>query len=1197
MATFKDWALQYVLADEEPVQRELAQKAAREIESSRASSTVVGNWAASIQQWLTTAHAKDSDQMDEGEDGGSGDIIARAKALGFLADTLQALDKNMLRADQVVRLAGFFGAMFSYDHKAGITASAKALRQLYSMKNFKPDVGVQMVDAVLMIKEDFRLQTPVTRLEIYELFLGLFQDQAVSSLLQHKYGSSQGFIVDLLRLCQNERDPRNLLVWFKILGVLLADYAPSADVTEEIFKTFSAYFPISLKSSATPIGITAEDLKSAVRACFAAHQRVAPLAFPYLMQKLDQGDAVTVAVKVDILRTIKACLDEYDHPQNSVVPFVEKIWNSLKYEVRNGEVKETIDATLDVLRAIANKLDGTKSQKLDVSLLKSYIDIVFKDCRDDLSNPTYTKQAGLLLMTVITANIRAYTLESGGFVECIRQNLRQPKSPSHTRDLLLLLNSALKSRLDLVRNRKEGHPEDEELLRTEPRAHLDALFHEVYLPIWVKKANEPDADTVDVLKKVTQGLALLVSQRVLQPDGALSLLCSGTTCSEICSLLTQSLIKGLALSSNDNITDDTVLEDEAVLALRTVVMSYTDGYIEIASRAKAEIQKRQWSNPSRYSLNALKDLLSRLAFIGCSEIPSRVSVEGKSQKTLSALQHLVTLIATLLNIFPLSSPSGSARFADHSARESSLANAHVISALHGGMLHFRDACASRYQKEVLVAYSGSDRSWIEEFSGLPFNWLQQLQGPDGLRDETIELLREDDPEVYRQYLRLGLFTVRYIYRKAASGSQTLWNERILAQVANITALVVRALDEKLQITCDLAHEAFRFFHAGDGSLEQKPTKPLTELLTLGILEGLRPGALADLYIPGGAAEAFLCNTADLGPFPSRASEIRAAIGAILVNKYKGGPSTCDPESQTIKKVLGFWANQIKVATSSVDIDINTFEAYNSIAMYIFAGAIARQDKSVVQEAVPVLHEAIASGHHNGELVARSMGILVKDNNLLSEENHAVVKRLYKQWAYSQLVRPLYKLALPTGKEADVWATNRYTAAILAVVSNCPFKVYEEDVEVLTRLLIATLGGNRITAGLSKQAARMQVASALEILVQILANEPESLKGHLKAVIGGAMNVHQEASLDTREVDESSFKYTIKPTGAGADLYAVSCRKLTLQLLGLIPSKFEERHLLPYALQLKRMLATASGDPVREVRKVALLARGGWAKVG
>ena len=69
-----------------------------------------------------------------------------------------------------------------------------------------------------------------------------------------------------------------------------------------------------------------------------------------------------------------------------------------------------------------------------------------------------------------------------------------------------------------------------------------------------------------------------------------------------------------------------------------------------------------------------------------------------------------------------------------------------------------------------------------------------------------------------------------------------------------------------------------------------------------------------------------------------------------------------------------------------------------------------------------------------------------------------------------------------------------------------------------------------------------------------------------------------------------------PTTPKKDLNLVTSRKLALQALGALPKKFEERYLLPYVLQLRRMLALACGDPVREVRQVARLARGNWAKV-
>lgn len=257
----------------------------------------MGNWAASIKLWI--APGLDNGAATAGKtEGESGNAIARAKAIGFLAATLHFLNKDLLKADQVELLVGFFGSMFSNDHKAGITPSSDALKQLATAKNFKPEMGVKIIEDVSKMKEDFRLQTAATRLEVYELLRSLINDSAIAEELQHKYGASSGFVLDLLSMCQHERDPKNLLVWFQIIQTLVAEYSPSDDVTDEIFKTFSNYFPITLRESTTPIGVTPEELKTALRGCFSAHQRLARLAFPYLIQRLDQGDSMKVTVKV-----------------------------------------------------------------------------------------------------------------------------------------------------------------------------------------------------------------------------------------------------------------------------------------------------------------------------------------------------------------------------------------------------------------------------------------------------------------------------------------------------------------------------------------------------------------------------------------------------------------------------------------------------------------------------------------------------------------------------------------------------------------------------------------------------------------------------------------------------------------------------------------------------------------------------------
>ena len=191
--------------------------------------------------------------------------------------------------------------MFDADHKAGILAATKALRYLISMSSFKPQLADSIIGNVSKIGDDFRLQSPATRLEVYELLHGLIREPTTMGELQHFHGSTSGFILDLLRMCQHERDPRNLLEWFAILKTLLENYSMSPDVLREVFKTFSSYFPISIRSSATPAAITTEQLKLAVRGCFASNYQLADLVFPFLVQKLDQGDSVTVGVKVGLV--------------------------------------------------------------------------------------------------------------------------------------------------------------------------------------------------------------------------------------------------------------------------------------------------------------------------------------------------------------------------------------------------------------------------------------------------------------------------------------------------------------------------------------------------------------------------------------------------------------------------------------------------------------------------------------------------------------------------------------------------------------------------------------------------------------------------------------------------------------------------------------------------------------------------------
>ncbi len=318
----------------------------------------------------------------------------------------------------------------------------------------------------------------------------------------------------------------------------------------------------------------------------------------------------------------------------------------------------------------------------------------------------------------------------------------------------------------------------------------------------------------------------------------------------------------------------------------------------------------------------------------------------------------------------------------------------------------------------------------------------------------------------------------------------------------------------------------------------------------------------------------MCDLDRLGSVTWLVSQVRAGIGAILSNKYLGGPGTSDPESKTLKNVLEFWGKQITAGTSP-DCDPELpFKAYSTMALYIAAGAVARMDRSAVK-LIPAIHAAIASPHENGELMSRSLEILVAEIPFLSAENHAVVKPIFKQWIYSQALQPLYAKALPPAKGLEA---SRYTSAILAAVKHCPFTVYEADLTELIRLLVTTVS-KRTVAPATEALSLAQATAALGILLDILAADSAALLPHLHTLINGAVELHAAAASAQRR-----------------DPHAATCRRLALQFLGALPGKFEERHLLAYTPQTQRMLAAASGDPAREVRRVALLARESWSKV-
>lgn len=729
------------------------------------------------------------------------------------------------------------------------------------MQTFEATLGDDIIANICKLGEDFKLQTPGTRLELYELFLGLLRDPAVANDLEYRHGNTCGFMTNLLDLCKNERDPQNLMKWFEILKTFLQNFSPSEDITTEVFKTVSAYFPISLRASATPAGITADDLKNAVRSCFAAHYRVANHAIPYLINKLDQGDAVTVAVKVDILQTLDACLLQYEHPKQSVVPFSNQIWSSLKYEVRNGEIPDTVKATLKVIRSLTTRLDDNE--------LRSFLADSWRDLVEDLSSPTYTAQAGRLLVAITGATVAAFATITPKAIPHIQTTLKHTQSGSHKQELVALLNSILTVRSHLVDILKEDASVDQSSGLLKDELFGDPIFFDAYLPLWEEcSAGEITTEKVGILKKIMEGLAALVGQQssgVSPPHQ----LCSAPTCERIVGWLVRPSVvyplEGIqpneSTASGDASQD---IRDAAVAALKEAVPLYPPAFQLLLQQYISSLKVAYQNRPASYGLPfEIMLVASTLSDVGCSTISGQ-------QLSLSKPASLINIL--LEGLLWMLSEQAMPRYWTtfiSSIRLSIQQSLHILS---------RQTSISSLSKSQVITkewYTAYIKS-IEDRGAFRFD----LETPANAAHLTKEVgkLETEDEDVHRQLLAYSLSIVGQLYRRFTAVQQSGGNiggqpcvglgkdfvegresvteqDICLHELGLLATTVIRALSEEEQKALEVGKDVSVLFNSIDLHVDLQGTltpgtvvvSPLNDYrtapLSMGILQGLYPGVM------------------------------------------------------------------------------------------------------------------------------------------------------------------------------------------------------------------------------------------------------------------------------------------------------------------------------------------------------------------
>lgn len=741
---------------------------------------------------------------------------------------------------------------------ASISAATEALSSLLQMDNFDASSSFDILTAIGGINhERFTQQLAKTRLEVFKLIDTLLDGPSVQDL--QKRHQENEYLPKILGLAGRERDPFNLLTWFRILANSLRRSDLPKDVADAAFDSFSPFFPISIRKSTAPgLEITEDELKDALGACFAANGGLAHRTFPFLLEKLDDGASLTAAAKVDILRTIKACINGYNSVETQVLPYVPRIWSCLKYEVRNGEVPEAIQETLSVFEAVSRRLAGLSSTES----LKEFIDTVWNDCDQDfIENQTYTEQLGSILISVARADLASFRLISPRVLTAVTRALAQSKPSSHVRLLLNVLNNLLRARRYVVPS----------LSTTEaPKTYGDdaiALTRGIYFKILLENAVEnPDRDQVKTAQSALEGLSQLVQQR--RPSDIESYYtsdCDEDTFQQICSTLTYQCLNAFGAQPASPEGGRADIEKAAADTLRVAVAHYPQGYGKIVSTSVEEINKRNWTSVvAGRSLLALQSTCLRLAFIGCTLLPEdSAALVNFTGFAGGMLRVLAVLFASRANIQTC---------------------AYVVDALLKGLQSFLKIAAVRTALSELEASDSEELPWslqsvsssvkdqLPSFPDLvtgdfdhfiPTQLAQSMSQAPSVKDETYVV----------SFLQLGVFITVQLYQHAVTEEETakgrslrlseplrlqsetvepqnIWRDRYLSKIGAIAATVLQELSLSAQKDLALHEQIIACFRST--SVDDSPCSwthhndDAISHLSWGVANAIRPGIALNL---------------------------------------------------------------------------------------------------------------------------------------------------------------------------------------------------------------------------------------------------------------------------------------------------------------------------------------------------------------
>lgn len=359
----------------------------------------------------------------------------RQKALHCLSTVMANVDPNTLSKNDVLVIFDFYQSKM--DDAACMEETLQGISTLVVMQCF---YSSQIPSILKLLKVQYQ---PSQFLAATRYFAFLTLENILhrfkAALIKEELVNDM-FIETFIFIATAEKDPRNLLISFRLNKEISSSLKNIRKFKEDLFDILFCYFPITFKPPKNdPYKITNSDLKLALRSAISSTSEFAEDAFGNLVDKMT---ASSPTVKNDTILTIKACIDTFGG--ESCLKHWLPVWNALKFEImHNTDTEDTPTSSsteefdnyqdsLWVLTSISSRLI-----QYEESAFEKFYSHVFDELKPNFTYEKDLKQSCGIFSAIASVNVVTFNKVLSGVLPLFFENTNDMDV---NKQKLLLLN-------------------------------------------------------------------------------------------------------------------------------------------------------------------------------------------------------------------------------------------------------------------------------------------------------------------------------------------------------------------------------------------------------------------------------------------------------------------------------------------------------------------------------------------------------------------------------------------------------------------------------------------------------------------------------------------------------------------------------------------------------------------------------------